>query len=111
LLLLRHILNSICHSIQVHPIASCLADSGIDQIPNPNQNEEGNILPSIAGSLEIVVTDTGVGISKDNQKRLFKEIIQFSPEKLQAGGGSGLGLLITSGILYICIYMYICIHI
>jgi len=24
--------------------------------------------------------------------RLFKEVIQFNPEKLQAGGGSGLGL-------------------
>jgi len=24
--------------------------------------------------------------------RLFHEVIQFNPEKLQAGGGSGLGL-------------------
>jgi signal transduction histidine kinase len=83
--------------MQIHPVASCLADKGIDQVPKPNQSEEDNILPSIAGCLEIVLTDTGAGISKDNQKRLFKEIIQFSPEKLQAGGGSGLGLLITSG--------------
>jgi hypothetical protein len=30
---------------------------------------------------------------------LFKEIIQFNPEKLQAGGGSGLGLWITNGIV------------
>jgi signal transduction histidine kinase/CheY-like chemotaxis protein len=53
----------------------------------------------ILGKLIIVVTDTGAGISEDNQKRLFKEIIQFSPEKLQSGGGSGLGLWITAGIL------------
>jgi signal transduction histidine kinase/CheY-like chemotaxis protein len=53
----------------------------------------------ILGKLVIVVTDTGAGISEENQKRLFKEIIQFSPEKLQSGGGSGLGLWITAGIL------------
>ena len=53
----------------------------------------------ILGKLIIIVTDTGAGISEENQKRLFKEIIQFSPEKLQSGGGSGLGLWITAGIL------------
>lgn len=51
------------------------------------------------GKLVVVVTDTGAGISTENQKRLFKEIVQFSPEKLQSGGGSGLGLWITAGIL------------
>ena len=34
----------------------------------------------------------------ENQKRLFGEIIQFNPEKLQAGGGSGFGLFIAKGI-------------
>ena len=51
------------------------------------------------GHLEVVVTDTGAGISIENQKRLFKDIVQFSPEKLQAGGGSGLGLWISGGIV------------
>ena len=37
------------------------------------------------GKLVIVVTDSGAGISESNQKRLFKEIIQFSPEILQVG--------------------------
>ena len=30
--------------------------------------------------------------AQENQCRLFKEIVQFSPGKLQKGGGSGLGL-------------------
>jgi signal transduction histidine kinase len=51
------------------------------------------------GKLVVVVTDTGAGISKENQARLFNEIVQFNPEKLQAGGGSGLGLWITQEIL------------
>ena len=54
---------------------------------------------STDGYLVVVVTDSGAGISAENQKRLFKDIVQFSPEKLQAGGGSGLGLWITGGIV------------
>lgn len=47
----------------------------------------------------MVVTDSGAGISIENQKKLFKDIVQFSREKLQAGGGSGLCLWISSGIV------------
>ena len=53
----------------------------------------------ITGKLKIVVKDSGVGISPANIQRLFKEVIQFNPEILQAGGGSGLGLHITSNIV------------
>ena len=52
------------------------------------------------GRLKLIVTDTGVGISEVNQLRLFKQIVQFNPEVLQAGGGSGLGLYITSSIVH-----------
>ena len=54
---------------------------------------------SVDGKLVLVVTDTGAGISPENQNKLFKDIVQFSPEKLQAGGGSGLGLWISGGIV------------
>jgi signal transduction histidine kinase len=53
----------------------------------------------IHGHLIIEVSDTGAGISLENQKRLFTDIVQFNPEILQAGGGSGLGLWITKGIV------------
>jgi len=54
--------------------------------------DRGAALPSC---LRIRVVDSGVGISKENLPRLFQEAVQFSPEKLQAGGGSGLGLWIS----------------
>jgi signal transduction histidine kinase/CheY-like chemotaxis protein len=60
---------------------------------------QDKVLPVINGKLRIVVQDTGVGISESNQVHLFKEIVQFNPEVLQAGGGSGLGLWITSSIV------------
>ena len=37
----------------------------------------------------LIQSIVGAGISEEDQQRLFKEIIQFNPEKLQAGGGSG----------------------
>ena len=49
--------------------------------------------------LYISVIDSGAGISTENQKKLFKGVIQFNPEKLQSGGGSGFGLYICKGIV------------
>lgn len=71
---------------------------------NPLMSDSSSHLTSdtsriVKGKLRIVVTDTGAGFSQENQKRLFKEIVQFSPDVLQAGGGSGLGLYITSSIV------------
>ena len=54
---------------------------------------------STKGQLIINVKDSGTGMVKEDYSRLFKEIIQFNPEVLQAGGGSGLGLWITKGIV------------
>jgi hypothetical protein len=61
----------------------------------------GAALPAgtVRGTLHIHVTDSGAGISEENQKKLFNEIVQFNPEKLQGGGGSGFGLFICKGIV------------
>lgn len=52
--------------------------------------------------------DSGVGISAENQRRLFNEIVQFNAAELQNGNGSGLGLwsklmfLLCNGLLILC---------
>lgn len=46
----------------------------------------------------ISVVDNGVGLSADNIVNLFQEGVQFNPNALQNGGGSGFGLFIAKGI-------------
>lgn len=52
-----------------------------------------------AHSLRFDCRDSGHGISKENQKKVFNEIVQFNANTQQGGGGSGLGLWITKKIL------------
>lgn len=52
-----------------------------------------------ANLVRISVTDSGPGMSPENQAKLFKSIIQFDPGKLQAGGGSGIGLFMAKEIV------------
>eukprot|EP00980_Cylindrotheca_fusiformis_P030106 scaffold24377_cov132-Cylindrotheca_fusiformis.AAC.4 len=52
-----------------------------------------------AGSLQLCVKDKGVGMSKEQLERLFSEGVQFDANRLQHGGGSGLGLNIAKGLV------------
>lgn len=49
-------------------------------------------------ALELTVTDTGIGISAENQARLFQEFSQVG-EATQHIRGTGLGLVITRNLL------------
>jgi CheY-like chemotaxis protein len=50
-------------------------------------------------NLLVSITDDGVGISKENQKRLFQNWVQIRPQFLQEGKGSGLGLTFCKEIV------------
>ena len=45
-------------------------------------------------SVEVAVVDTGIGLSPEQQKRLFDEFAQADPTTTQRYGGTGLGLVI-----------------
>jgi signal transduction histidine kinase len=72
----------------------------------PNKGKitvRGRILP---GFIEITVTDTGIGISPENQTLIFEKFGQLGRVDLHSsgktkfkGGGPGLGLPITRGII------------
>lgn len=55
--------------------------------------------PEIVGYLTISVTDSGPGLSIEQQQQLFREGVQFNPNELQGGQGSGLGLWIAREIV------------
>ena len=48
--------------------------------------------------IRVAVTDSGVGISEENLPKMFNEVVQFDPNRLQEGKGSGLGLYMAKGI-------------
>ena len=63
----------------------------------------GRILP---GFVEVVISDTGIGISPENQSTIFEKFGQLGSTELHSsgktkfkGGGPGLGLPITRGII------------
>ncbi|KZZ68487.1 hypothetical protein A3763_14240 [Oleiphilus sp. HI0128] len=51
------------------------------------------------GQLKIQVSDTGNGISEENQKRLFQDFVQVGDDTQKHMEGTGLGLAITRRIV------------
>lgn len=65
--------------------------------------EQGHIGLSMSmlgdGQLKIQVSDTGNGISEENQKRLFQDFVQVGDDTQKHMEGTGLGLAITRRIV------------
>ena len=64
--------------------------------------EEGSVIIYANRTNEfivIAVKDSGFGISKDNQMRLFQKFFRIKNEKTRNIGGTGLGLCITKSIV------------
>lgn len=66
-------------------------------------NVDGRLL---SGFVEVLITDTGIGIDPENQTRIFEKFgglgdisLHSSGKTKFKGGGPGLGLIITRGIL------------
>jgi len=51
------------------------------------------------GTVSVEVIDQGVGMTQEQVDTVFEDGTQFDANKLQAGGGSGLGLNIARGIV------------
>ena len=54
---------------------------------------------AVNAAFEIRVTDTGIGISKENQSSIFEQFVQATPDITRKFGGTGLGLSICKDLL------------
>lgn len=68
-----------------------------DEPPDSSRPVPDQFTP--VGILRIAVKDTGTGMSEEQLQQLFREGVQFDANRLQAGGGSGLGLFISKWIV------------
>ena len=62
-------------------------------------NNGQEVLATPRGHFQLVVQDTGVGMTDEQMSRLFGEGVQFNADTLQSGKGSGLGLFIARGLV------------
>eukprot|EP01042_Synura_sphagnicola_P036288 gene36288-biopygen503 len=108
----RHKMSQVIHNLVSNAIkftppgghvsVAVSLDDGSDWITNVRESNSNGMYDCalVAGPfVKITVADTGVGLSQENIRKLFRQVIQFNPEVLQAGGGSGLGLYISKSIV------------
>ena len=60
---------------------------------------DSSVVQEATRMIVIEVIDSGVGLTEDILPRIFNEVLQVNPGELQQGGGSGLGLMLTKGIV------------
>lgn len=69
-----------------------LLENAIQYSPEESQIE---IRYRLTSQLEITVTDHGIGMSKDDQKRIFERFYRVDKARARHSGGTGLGLAIV----------------
>ena len=89
--------NIMCDDVEIERCIVNLVSNAIKHTP-----EGGNItvtLKDLDDSIEITVEDTGIGIPKECQERIFDRFSQVIDDGTESKGGSGLGLTITKKIV------------
>ena len=67
-------------------------------------DENGKITVSVKkkkGIAELVVEDTGIGISKEDRERVFERFYRTDKSRTRKTGGAGIGLSITKAIVQV----------
>ncbi|MDH3855418.1 MAG: ATP-binding protein [Nitrosopumilus sp.] len=79
-------------------VLSALLSNAVDYIPEKNGRIDLDI-GEMNNQIIFSVKDNGIGISKENQKLLFKKFYQIDTSHTRKHGGTGLGLAICKGIV------------
>lgn len=91
-------------SVFVNTDANRLSQVVLNLLSNAAKfTEQGSITLSMevleGGEIKIQISDTGSGISKENQQRLFQNFVQVGDDAHKHIEGTGLGLAITKKIV------------
>jgi PAS domain S-box-containing protein len=85
---IRQVLNNIIYN------AIKFTDDGHVSVKISGTNTDGMVF-----KLNIRVEDTGIGISEENQAKIFESFNQADPSATRKYGGTGLGLSISKGLI------------
>src|SRR5262249_47735967 len=75
-----------------------LLDNAVKYSPSPPEIEV-NVRPSQDGSVEIAVSDRGIGLEKANLKRIFRRFYRVASDDVYARSGTGLGLYVVAALV------------
>jgi signal transduction histidine kinase len=78
-----------------------LISNGIKFTPTGGVHIRAEVKPGLPGSCRLLfsVSDTGIGIPKDQQLRIFQAFVQADGSLTRQYGGTGLGLAIVSQLV------------
>lgn len=84
--------NLLSNAIKFTTWGQVKIDLVISSVPSSGDTHSGDL------QLELSVCDTGVGITPEDQQRLFQPFAQVEPDSPQARSGTGLGLVISRSL-------------
>lgn len=94
--------TTITVSTRFQPSFTCDASvSELGKFRSPKNQTRSNSFDNLTpkGVLRVSVADQGCGIAEEHIKKLFQQYFQISPDILQSGKGSGIGLWLCKKII------------